>query len=130
VVGQTIIITVWLGGRSYQPCTLILYRNRHTLGIFYLQSLVLCSPNLPTTEFFSICIAIYCARDVRSTSQHVMTSLTERSFFGALLWKTVCIYINTTCVEPLLTQITRDHELVVFFRQPTMAIDLHFVVYW
>ena len=73
-----------LDGRSYQPCTLILYRNRHMLGIFYLLSLALCSPNLPTADFFLIYIAIYCARDVTSTSVHVMPSVTERSSFGAL----------------------------------------------
>ncbi len=97
VIGRT--LTGWLGGHSYQPCTLILYRNRHTLGIFYLQSLVLCSPNLPTTEFFLVYIAIiYCARDVRSTSQYVMTSLTERSFFGALYTTTAAkITISVHC---------------------------------
>ena len=55
------------------------------LGIFYLLSLALCSPNLPTADFFLIYIAIlYCARDITSTSRHVMPSVMEQSSFGAL----------------------------------------------
>ena len=54
------------------------------LGIFYLLSLAVCSPNLPTADFFLIYIAIYYARDITSTSRHVMPSVTERSSFGVL----------------------------------------------
>ena len=62
----------------------------HMLGIFNLLSLALCSPNLPTADFFSIYIAIYCACDI-STSLHVMPSVTERSSFGALYTTTAAI---------------------------------------
>ena len=65
----------------YQPCMLMLYRSMHTLGIFYLPTLALCSPNLPTTEFFLIYIAIYCACDVRSTSRPS----------GLLLWNSLSL---------------------------------------
>ena len=73
-----------LGSRLYHPCTLRLYRNRHMKGIFYLPRLALFSPNLPKAEFLLICIAVYCARDVRSTSCCVMPSVMEWSFSGAL----------------------------------------------
>ena len=54
------------------------------LGSFYLLSLALCSPNLPTADFFAIYIAMYYARDITSTSLQVMPSITEQSSFGAL----------------------------------------------
>ena len=72
----------------YQSYTFRLYKNIHTRGIFYLLRLALCSPNLPMAGFLSICIVIYCACDVRTTSRCVMPSVTERSFFRALYTST------------------------------------------
>jgi hypothetical protein len=81
VVGRT--LTRWLGDRSYQPCMLTLHWNRHTRGIFYLQSLAICLPDLPMTEFSQFTL-LYIV--------HVM------SFFGALYTTTAAkITISVHC---------------------------------
>ena len=64
------------------------------------------------------------------TINHTINSLIPTGVALPLIWKAICLYINTTRVEPLVTNVTRDHELVVLFRHPTTAIDLHFVVHW
>ena len=67
-------------------------------GFFYLLKLALCSPNPLRAEFLSICIDIYCARDVRLTSHHVMPSDTEQYLFGALYTTTAAkITISVHC---------------------------------